>query len=523
MEESWSTSTSASACIVLIVLLTLTCAWRVLNWLWLRPKRLERLMRDQGLQGNPYRLFNGDLKQMMKMQKEVTSKTMKLSHDIAPRVFSYHLQSVIKHGKNPFIWFGRKPRVIITEPELIKDVLNKIYAFPKPDTNPLVKLVATGLLNYEGEKWHKHRRIVSPAFNMEKLKNMLPIFFNSCNDLIIKWEEMSSDGSCEIDLWPFLQNLTSDIIARAAFGSSYEEGRRIFELLKEQAQLAAQSMMKDYIPGWRFIPTAMHRRMKEINREIKASLTDLINNKEKALEVGETTENDLLCLLLESNHKEIEEHGNSKTIGMSIEEVIEECKLFYFAGQETTSTLLVWTMVILSMHPDWQARAREEVLQVFGKQKPDFLVLSHLKIVTMILNEVLRLYSPVIGLNRNVDEDVKLGNLSLPAGVQVSLPTIMVHHNPELWGDDADNFNPERFSEGVLKATNGRVSFFPFGWGPRVCIGQNFSMLEAKMALSMILQHFTFELSPAYAHAPVSVLTLQPRYGAHVILRKLQV
>ncbi|XP_047172925.1 cytochrome P450 716A67-like isoform X1 [Vigna umbellata] len=352
---------------------------------------------------------------------------------------------------------------------------------------------------------------------------MLPIFFNSCNDLIIKWEEMSSDGSCEIDLWPFLQNLTSDIIARAAFGSSYEEGRRIFELLKEQAQLAAQSMMKDYIPGWRFIPTAMHRRMKEINREIKASLKDLINNKEKALEVGETTENDLLCLLLESNHKEIEEHGNSKTIGMSIEEVIEECKLFYFAGQETTSTLLVWTMVILSMHPDWQARAREEVLQVFGKQKPDFLVLSHLKIVTMILNEVLRLYSPVIGLNRNVDEDVKLGNLSLPAGVQVSLPTIMVHHNPELWGDDADNFNPERFSEGVLKATNGRVSFFPFGWGPRVCIGQNFSMLEAKMALSMILQHFTFELSPAYAHAPVSVLTLQPRYGAHVILRKLQV
>ncbi|BAT86168.1 hypothetical protein VIGAN_04379300 [Vigna angularis var. angularis] len=102
MEESWSTSTSASACIVLIVLLTLTCAWRVLNWLWLRPKRLERLMRDQGLQGNPYRLFNGDLKQMMKMQKEVTSKTMKLSHDIAPRVFSYHLQSVIKHGKSIF-------------------------------------------------------------------------------------------------------------------------------------------------------------------------------------------------------------------------------------------------------------------------------------------------------------------------------------------------------------------------------------------------------------------------------------
>lgn len=84
-------------------------------------------------------------------------------------------------GKNPFIWFGRKPRVIITEPELIKEVLNKIYAFPKPDTNPLVKLVATGLINYEGEKWNKHRRIVSPAFNMEKLKVRYEFIFSCIN------------------------------------------------------------------------------------------------------------------------------------------------------------------------------------------------------------------------------------------------------------------------------------------------------------------------------------------------------
>ena len=89
----------------------------------------------------------------------------------------------------------------------------------------------------------------------------------------------------------------------------------------------------------------------------------------------------------------------------------------------------------------------------------------------MILNEVLRLYPPAVGLNRNVDRDMKLGNLSLPAGVQVSLPTTMVHHDRELWGDDVNEFKPERFSEGVLKATNGRVSFFAFGGGPRICIG----------------------------------------------------
>ena len=132
----------------------------------------------------------------------------------------------------------------------------------------------------------------------------------------------------------------------------------------------------------RFVPTTTHRRMKEINKDIEASLMDMINKRETALKAGEATKNNLLDILLESNHKEIQEQGN-KNVGMNLEEVIEECKLFYFAGQETTSVLLVWTMILLSMYPDWQTRAREEVLQVFGNRKPNFDGLSHLKIVSL--------------------------------------------------------------------------------------------------------------------------------------------
>ncbi|XP_028202608.1 cytochrome P450 716A67-like isoform X1 [Glycine soja] len=514
MEAAWDNI------LMLILILALIWVWKKFNSLWLTPKRLEKILREQGLRGSPYRFKVGDTKETLKMQMQAMSKPMNLfSNDIGPRVSPYDHYIVNKHGKNSFIWNGQTPRVTLTDPELIKDVFNKIYDFGKPNMGPNIRSLIPGLAMHEGEKWSKHRKIINPAFNLEKLKNMLPLFIQCCDDLISKWEEMlSSDGSSEIDVWPFVKNLTGDVISRTAFGSSYLEGRRIFQLLKEKTELILKMRGQRTDYTCRLVP----KRMKEIDRDIKASLMDIINKRDKALKAGEATKNNLLDILLESNHKEIEEQGNNKNVGMNLEEVIEECKLFYFAGQDTTSVLLVWTMILLSRYPDWQARAREEVSQVFGNQKPTFDGLNQLKIVTMILYEVLRLYPPGVGVPRKVIKDVKLGNLSFPAGVEIFISTILVHHDSELWGDDAKEFKPERFSEGVLKATNGRFSFFPFGGGPRICIAQNFALLEAKIALSMILQCFSFELSPTYTHAPTMVMTIQPQYGAPVILHKVE-
>ncbi|KAI9083632.1 hypothetical protein K1719_034574 [Acacia pycnantha] len=516
-----STATKAIG-VPVATLVLIWAAWKLVNWLWLRPKKLERLLRQQGLQGTPYTLVAGDSTKMFSMRMQAKSKPMNLSHDIIPRASSFFNHLVNQYGNNPFMWIGASPRILITDPVLIKDVMNKIHDFPKPDANPVLKLLATGLASYNGDQWAKHRRIINPAFNVEKLKIMLPVFYESINDMVCKWEKMlSSDGSCDIDVWPFLQNVTSDVISHTAFGSSYEEGKRIFELLKEQAELFMKIFFKLYIPGYWLLPIGDKNRMTRNDRDIKASLKGIINNKKKAMEAGEALKDDLLGILLESNHKEIQEHGNSKDDVMSIQDVMEECKLFYFAGQETTSVLLVWTMVLLCKYPEWQKRAREEVLQVFGNQKPDFDGLNHLKIVTMILFEVLRLYPPVLELGRAVPRDMKLGHLTIPEGVRVSLPIGLIHHDCELWGEDAKEFKPERFSEGVLKATKGQVSFFPFGWGPRICIGQNFALLEAKMAISMILRCFWFELSPTYAHAPTQEVTLRPQYGAPIVLHKL--
>ncbi|KAL0320566.1 UNVERIFIED_CONTAM: cytochrome [Sesamum radiatum] len=764
----------------ILTLVSITLAVKLLNWVWFRPKKLEKLLRKQGLNGKPYTLLLGDTQDIIKVIKTEQPKTLKLSDDLLPHILPYYHNIIDKYGKHSFFWFGPSPRVNVADPELIKEILSKPGLFHKPRPDLIGETIARGLPFLEDDRWAKRRKIINQAFHMEKLKSMIPAMFLSCSKMIEKWEALisGSGSSQEIDVWPYLQDLTGDVISRTAFGRSYEEGRRIFELQREQVKLVLHLLRFSFIPGWRYFPTKTNRMMRSIAKEIQFLLRGIISQREQAMERGEIIHSDLLSILMESNSRQIQQHGNknaglsiedvieecklfyfagseststllvwtmvllskhqdwqarareevlqvfgkkqptfdglhqlkismipamflscskmiekweasisgsrssqeidvwpylqdltgdvisrtafgrsyeegrrifelqreqvklvlhllrfsfipgwryfptkenrklrafakeiqslvrgiinqreqamargeiihkdllgilmesntreiqhgNKNAGLSIEDVIEECKLFYFAGSETTSTLLVWTMVLLSKHQEWQARAREEVLQIFGKKQPTFDGLHQLKIrqgmhlkhtkamnsfvvtknlgqdpewakhaaitmtckspgittldmqVTMIFQEVMRLYPPAPLIIRAPTKTVKLGNTIIPVGVQLMLLIGLLHHDPKIWGDDAKEFKPERFSEGISSATKTQYSFIPFSAGPRVCIGQNFAMIEAKMAVAMILQHFSFELSSSYLHAPFPITTLQPQYGTPLIVRKL--
>ncbi|CAO2818233.1 unnamed protein product [Amaranthus hypochondriacus] len=515
-----------SVLVSLICIAVVTGFIRVVNWIWLRPKKLQKMLNQQGIYGNPYRFLFGDLRDFSLIRNQALKTPMThFSDDYFPRVEPLRHQILSKYGKDYIVWLGPIPMIHISKPELIREAFIKTNEFKKPKVNPVFDKLFPGVVSYEGEKWAKHRKIINPAFHMEKLKLMLPAFYESCAEIINKWEiEVAETGLGELNVWPDLMKLSADVISRAAFGSNYEEGRQIFELLKEQTNLALAILQSVYIPGSRFLPTARNRRFKEVENQIHNLLRKIINKRKKDIDVGEAPKADLLGLLMDSNAKEIQQGVGNKAkgdFGMSLDEVIDECKLFYLAGQETTSTLLVWTLLLLSKHQDWQVRAREEVLQTFGSSVPDFEGLSHLKTVTMILYEVLRLYPPVMQLSRRVKQDTNLGALSLPSGAMFSFSVISVHRDMEIWGNDAHEFKPERFAEGISKATKGNNSFFPFGWGPRICLGEKFALAEAKMAISMILQRFSFELSPSYVHAPMTVMFLQPQHGAQLILHKL--
>ncbi|KAI0502275.1 hypothetical protein KFK09_017222 [Dendrobium nobile] len=520
-----------STAAVLIAIVLIAASFKLLLILWWKPKRIEQHFAKQGIRGPPYRFFVGNLREIVGLMLEASSTPMspQSSHNILPRVLSFYHHWKKIYGSTFLLWFGPTARLAVANPDLIREIfVSRAEFFDRYESHPLVrKLEGDGLVSLRGEKWAHHRKVLTPTFHMDNLKLLIPMIGKTVIDMVDKWAATSSAtvrGEVEIDVADWFQGVTEDAITRTAFGRSYDDGKAVFRLQAQQMIFAAEAFRMILVPGYRFLPTKKNTSSWKLDIEIRRNLERLIGvrRKEAAFSVEEK-QKDLLGLMINAGGGS-RRSGNPATVApISVRDIVEECKTFFFAGKQTTTNLLTWTTVLLGMHPEWQELARHEVLQVCGSRDiPSREQLSKLKTLGMILNETMRLYPPAVATIRRAKADVEIGGLNIPQGTELLIPIMAVHHDRGLWGSDAAQFNPGRFADGVGRAARHPTAFIPFGMGTRMCIGQNLALLEARLTLALILQRFSFRPSPAYVHAPTVLMLLYPQYGAPILFRPLR-
>ncbi|OMO72099.1 Cytochrome P450 [Corchorus olitorius] len=387
---------TGSLCLYLLIALIS----KFLDKYWFTPLRIQRAMNLQGIKGPSYKFMHGNNKEILKMIMEAQSKPMAtMSHDILPRVHPHIYSWLNLYGKCYLSWRGSIPELYITEPELVKEILKSndgSGAFPKLTSRERknneedfgLKLVGDGIILAEGQKWAKQRKLANYAFHGESLKNMTPAMIASVETMLDKWKQFEGK---EIEVLQEFRLLTSEVISRTAFGSSYLEGEKIFDMLRKLALLANNSLLKTKLPPvisklWK---TADSIESDKLAKEIHNSVMKIVKKREEKVFSGEANifGTDFLGLLLNSFN------NPDKNNRLSVQDLVDECKTFYLAGQETVNSALAWTVFLLAIHPEWQEKARKEVSEVFGNQNPHYEGIGKLKTVSNILILTLDLVS----------------------------------------------------------------------------------------------------------------------------------
>jgi cytochrome P450 len=384
---------------------------------------------------------------------------------------------------------------LIYHPDGVRHVLqenHRNYNKDIPDYRVLSLLLGKGLLTNDGESWLQQRRLIQPAFHRHQVAALAPIMTNAVQG----WLE-NLEAETPLNILPEMSRLTLRIVCDALFGADLrdEQLSRVSRALTTANHLLAEAF---YLPGILSLPTPQRHRLRTARRELHAVVDEIV--RQRRSDAGRHT--DLLAMLLDAR-------DSDTGAGMSDQQVRDEVLTLLLAGHETTANALAWTFYLLGQHPDVTAQLQQEYRRVLNGRAPTMADLPQLPLTQMVIEESMRLYPPAWAVGRHGLQADEIGGFTIPKGAYVLLIQYVTHRHPDYW-EHPDAFDPERFSA-ERSVDRPRFAYFPFGGGPRLCIGNQFALTEAQLILASILARYHVRLDPGASIAPEPLVTLRPR------------
>ena len=404
-------------------------------------------------------------------------------------------------GDVAFYRFLHVPICQFTHPDDIETVLvRRASSFRKSrDYSALEVVLGKGLLTNDTPSWQPQRQLIQPAFHHENIAAYSEVMARSAEAHLSRWRDQQT-----CDLHQEMGELTLDIVTKALFGSKVSHDTRAIgkEVAAAMDRFFSQAALSFVIPEGLHLPKSP--RLLRSRRHLNRVIFSIIRERRSAAEPS----NDLLQTLLDAH--------DDRGARMSDVQLRDEVMTLFLAGHETTSNALTWSWYLLAQNPSVEQALVAELDQVLGGRPPALSDLPRLPYSEMVVKESMRLYPPAWGIGRRAIRDVEVGGYRIREGTNVFILQWLTHRDPRFF-PDPERFDPERWRvDPVRTGRLPRFAYFPFGGGPRVCIGAGFAMMEATLLLATIAQRYHFALLPSPPVVPFFSVTLRPRHGLHV-------
>ena len=391
---------------------------------------------------------------------------------------------------------------LVSDPRLIQEILvTQHKSFIKGEFLQRTKKVfGEGLLTSEGDFHHRQRRLVQPAFHSTRIASYVDTINGYTDHVTGAWKE----GQV-LDLHSEMTKLTMEVIAKCMFNEDVESqaseiSRSLTDIIEYFSRLSSPfAWLLEKLPSNRKYENAI----KTVDKMIYGMIAD---RKKSGRDYG-----DLLSMLLSARDAD----GSM----MTDQQLRDEALILFSAGHETTANALTWTWYLVSKHPEVEEKLHEEVDSLLqGKRNPNYEDIPKLGYTTKVFTESMRVFPPAWVLPRQPIEDCNIGGYLIPANVQVLMSQYVVHHDPRYFAEP-ENFNPDRWTKDMTSKLP-KFAYFPFGGGPRSCVGEPFAWMEGVLVLARIASGWKMSLDPKQKVELLPRITLRPKYGMRMKLSK---